>query len=53
MLQLPASALQRGYQRSMYHLTKSLTGGAIVIGNDGWEMVESEFISVILPDVGE
>lgn len=46
VLQLPTSALQRGYQRSMYHLTKSLTGGAIVIGNDGWEMVESDVVAI-------
>jgi Glycosyl hydrolases family 2, sugar binding domain/Glycosyl hydrolases family 2, TIM barrel domain len=46
VLDLPGSPLQREYQRSMYRLTRSLTGGAIVIGNDGWEMVESDIIAV-------
>ncbi|CAN5467732.1 glycoside hydrolase family 2 [soil metagenome] len=46
VLQLPTSALQRDYQRSMYRLTKSLTSGAIVIGNDGWEMVESDIVAI-------
>jgi hypothetical protein len=46
VLQLPTSSLQREYQRSMYRLTKSLTGGAIVVGNDGWEMVESDIVAI-------
>lgn len=46
VLQLPTSALQREYQRSMYSLTKSLTNGGIVIGNDGWEMVASDIVAI-------
>lgn len=46
VLQLPTSSLQREFQRSMYRMTKSLTRGAIVIGNDGWEMVESDIVAV-------
>ncbi|CAN5563870.1 glycoside hydrolase family 2 TIM barrel-domain containing protein [soil metagenome] len=46
VLQLPSEAIQREYQRSMYRLTKSLTNGAIVIGNDGWEMVESDIVAI-------
>lgn len=44
--QLPEDPLQRQYQRSMYHLTKVLTMGGIVIGNDGWEMVESDIVAI-------
>lgn len=44
--QLPDDPLQRQYQRSMYHLTKVLTMGGIVIGNDGWEMVESDIVAI-------
>jgi hypothetical protein len=43
---LPEQPLQRQYQRSMYHLTKVLTMGGIVIGNDGWEMVESDIVAI-------
>lgn len=46
VLQLPTSVMQRQYQRSMYRLTKSLTNGAIVIGNDGWEIVESDIVAI-------
>lgn len=46
VLELPASVEQRDYQRSMYRLTKSLTKGGIVIGNDGWEMVESDILAI-------
>ncbi|MFN8555691.1 MAG: glycoside hydrolase family 2 TIM barrel-domain containing protein [Candidatus Obscuribacterales bacterium] len=46
VLQLPESSLQREYQRSMYRLTRSLTGGAVVVGNDGWEMVESDIVAI-------
>jgi beta-galactosidase/beta-glucuronidase len=43
---LPGSALQREFQRSMYRLTKAFTGGALVIGNDGWQMVESDILAI-------
>ena len=42
---LPGDWMQRNYLRSMYRLTKTLTGG-IVVGNDGWEMVESDIVAI-------
>lgn len=37
---------QRRFVASMYHLTKSLDGSRPVIGNDGWEMVETDIIAI-------
>jgi hypothetical protein len=43
---LTADPLQCDFQRALFRMTKALTGGAIVIGNDGWHMVESDIIAV-------
>lgn len=37
---------QRRFVASMYHLTKSLDPSRPVIGNDGWEMVETDIIAI-------
>jgi beta-galactosidase/beta-glucuronidase len=37
---------QRRFVASMYHLTKSLDSSRPVIGNDGWEMVETDIIAI-------
>jgi beta-galactosidase/beta-glucuronidase len=37
---------QRRFVASMYHLTKSLDSSRPVIGNDGWEMVETDIVAI-------
>ncbi|HEY9757879.1 MAG TPA: sugar-binding domain-containing protein [Oculatellaceae cyanobacterium] len=37
---------ERQYQLMMYRLTKILTNGGIVVGNDGWEIAESDIVSI-------
>lgn len=37
---------QRQFQRSLYSLTRALDPSRPVIGNDGWEMVETDIIAV-------
>lgn len=37
---------QRRFVASMYHLTKSLDCSRPVIGNDGWEMVETDIVAI-------
>ena len=44
--QLTEDSLQRTFLRSMYTLTKILTNGGIVVGNDGWEMVASDIVAI-------
>jgi beta-galactosidase/beta-glucuronidase len=43
---LPKSASQRDYLRSVYYLTKTLDPSRPVIGNDGWEMVATDIIAI-------
>lgn len=43
---LPHSAKQRHYVASLYHLTKSLDSTRPVIGNDGWEHVETDLLTI-------
>jgi hypothetical protein len=43
---LTGDPLQCDFQRALFRMTKALTGGAIVIGNDGWHMIESDIIAV-------
>ncbi|NHC15928.1 glycoside hydrolase family 2 protein [Motilibacter deserti] len=43
---LRESAQQRDFVRALYHLTKSLDPTRPVIGNDGWEQVVSDIITV-------
>ncbi|WP_108398350.1 glycoside hydrolase family 2 protein [Devosia submarina] len=37
---------QKHYAKALYHLTKALDSSRPVISNDGWEMVESDILSV-------
>ncbi|MEZ4630595.1 MAG: glycoside hydrolase family 2 TIM barrel-domain containing protein [Deinococcales bacterium] len=37
---------QRAYISALYHLTKSLDSSRLVIGNDGWEHMESDLFTV-------
>jgi beta-galactosidase/beta-glucuronidase len=43
---LPDSAAEQHWVRSMYHLTKTLDPTRPVIGNDGWESVATDVIGV-------
>lgn len=43
---LPSVEAQRQFQRSLYSLTRALDPTRPVIGNDGWEMVETDIIAV-------
>ncbi|MGI8688678.1 MAG: glycoside hydrolase family 2 protein [Thermomicrobiales bacterium] len=43
---LPKSAAQRDYVRTLYHLTKTLDPDRPVIGNDGWEHVATDIIAI-------
>ena len=43
---LPHSAKQRHYVAGLYHLTKSLDSTRLVIGNDGWEHVETDLLTI-------
>jgi beta-galactosidase/beta-glucuronidase len=43
---LPDSAAERHYVRSLYHLTKTLDPTRPVIGNDGWESVATDLIGI-------
>jgi hypothetical protein len=43
---LPNSLAQRSFVQAMYHLTKSLDPTRPVIGNDGWEAVATDAVTV-------
>ncbi|MDP9172364.1 MAG: glycoside hydrolase family 2 [Planctomycetota bacterium] len=43
---LPHSAQQRHFVNAIYHLTKSLDPTRSVIGNDGWELLETDIIAI-------
>jgi beta-galactosidase/beta-glucuronidase len=43
---LERSAPQRSFVRSLYHLTKALDPTRMVIGNDGWEQVITDVLTV-------
>ena len=43
---LEHSALQRHFVAGLYHLTKSLDASRLVIGNDGWEHVETDLLTI-------
>jgi hypothetical protein len=43
---LPESAAERHYVRSLYHLTKTLDPTRPVVGNDGWESVATDIIGI-------
>ncbi|MHB8644615.1 MAG: glycoside hydrolase family 2 protein [Thermomicrobiales bacterium] len=43
---LPNSAAQRDFVRSLYYLTKTLDPDRPVIGNDGWEHVATDIVTI-------
>ncbi len=43
---LERSAEQRDFVRALYHLTKALDPTRLVIGNDGWEQVVTDVVTV-------
>ncbi len=43
---LPAAPAQRDYVRALYFLTKTLDPTRLVIGNDGWEHVETDLLTL-------
>jgi beta-galactosidase/beta-glucuronidase len=43
---LPTNPAHRDYVRSLYHLTKTLDPSRPVIGNDGWEHVATDLVTV-------
>jgi hypothetical protein len=43
---LPTNTAHRNYVRTLYHLTKTLDPTRPVVGNDGWEHVATDIISV-------
>jgi hypothetical protein len=43
---LPTNPAHRDYVRSLYHLTKTLDPTRPVIGNDGWEHVATDLITI-------
>lgn len=43
---LEGSAAQRDFVRALYHLTKALDPTRLVIGNDGWEQIVTDVVTV-------
>ncbi|HEX8079162.1 MAG TPA: glycoside hydrolase family 2 TIM barrel-domain containing protein [Jatrophihabitans sp.] len=43
---LASSAPQRSFVTALYHLTKALDSTRLVVGNDGWEQVVTDVITV-------
>lgn len=43
---LPTNPAHRDYVRALYHLTKTLDPSRPVIGNDGWEHVATDIITI-------
>ena len=43
---LPDNPAQRNFVRAMYHLTKTLDATRAVIGNDGWEAVATDIVTI-------
>jgi hypothetical protein len=43
---LPGDSAQRDFVSSIFHLTKALDATRPVIGNDGWEHVETDILSI-------
>ncbi|MGI9253437.1 MAG: glycoside hydrolase family 2 protein [Thermomicrobiales bacterium] len=42
--ELPKSAEQQAYIQGLYHLTRALDPSRPVVGNDGWEIAESDIV---------
>ena len=43
---LPDAEAQRAFVQALYYLTKTLDATRLVIGNDGWETVASDLITI-------
>lgn len=43
---LPNIAAQRDYVRTLYHLTKTIDPDRPVVGNDGWESVTTDIVTI-------
>ena len=43
---LPSNSAHREYVRTLYHLTRTLDPTRPVVGNDGWEHVATDFITI-------
>jgi beta-galactosidase/beta-glucuronidase len=43
---LEGSAAQRDFVRALYHLTKAIDPTRLVIGNDGWEQIVTDVVTV-------
>ena len=43
---LPDTPAQRNFVQAMYHLTKTLDPARPVIGNDGWEAVSTDMVTI-------
>jgi beta-galactosidase/beta-glucuronidase len=43
---LESSAAQRDFVRALYHMTKALDPTRLVIGNDGWEQIVTDVVTV-------
>lgn len=43
---LPTNPAHRDYVRALYHLTKTLDPSRPVVGNDGWEHVATDIVSI-------
>lgn len=43
---LPTNAAHQAYVRALFHLTKTLDPTRLVVGNDGWEHVATDFITI-------
>ena len=43
---LPTNPAHRDYVRTLYHLTKTLDSSRPVIGNDGWEHVATDIVTI-------
>jgi beta-galactosidase/beta-glucuronidase len=43
---LPVSEAQRHFVSGLYHLTKTLDSSRPVVGNDGWEHIETDLLTI-------
>src|SRR5439155_747730 len=43
---LPENPAERHWIEALYHLTKTLDPGRLVVGNDGWESVATDIVGI-------
>jgi beta-galactosidase/beta-glucuronidase len=43
---LPTNSAHRDYVRALFHLTKTLDPSRVVVGNDGWEHVATDIVTI-------